>query len=167
MRDAPAGEPRATVATEDDLEVVADDLRRFLEGLVDRFGVTATVRVNTDPEERVVEAAVEGDELGLLVGPKGTTLQAIQELARSAVSHGSGTRLRVDVAAYRRRRAEALARFARSVGEQVLSTGTATSLEPMGAADRKVVHDTINTMEGLRTVSEGEDPRRHVVILPA
>lgn len=165
VSEAPATAIRSQDPT-DDLEVVAEDLRRYLEGLVERFGLTASVSVAIDGDERVVEAAVDGDELGLLVGPKGTTLQAIQELARSSVSHGSSTRLRVDVASYRARRSEALARFARSVGDQVLQRGEPTSLEPMGAADRKVVHDTINAMEGLRTVSEGEDDRRHVVILP-
>ena len=77
-----------------------------------------------------------------------------------------GARLRVDVGGYRERRREALERFSRQIAEQVLASGTATSLEPMGAADRKVVHDTINTIDGVHTVSEGEEPRRRVVVVP-
>ena len=75
-------------------------------------------------------------------------------------------RLRVDVGGYRERRREALAKFATKVAAQVVDSGEPASLEPMSAADRKVVHDAVNDIDGVQTSSEGEDPRRRVVISP-
>jgi spoIIIJ-associated protein len=118
-----------------------------------------------------LEATVDGSELGLLVGQKGVTLQAVQELVRSMVQRRfvgqSHARVRVDVAGYRARRKEALERFATSVAESVKESGVAKALDPMGSADRKVVHDVVNDIEGVVTVSEGEDDARRVVIRPA
>jgi spoIIIJ-associated protein len=76
-------------------------------------------------------------------------------------------RIVVDVAGYRKARREALERFTRDIAAQVLATGTERVLEPMPPADRKVVHDTANTIDGVSTSSEGEEPRRRVVITPA
>lgn len=150
-----------------DLDAQGANVRSFLEGLLDAFDVEGEVTVEAVDDE-TLEAKVQGEDLGLLIGPKGLTLQAVQELARAVLSKdGPGSaRLRVDIGGYRERRREALERFTRTIAEQVLESGTATSLEPMGAADRKVVHDTVNEIEGVRTISEGEDPRRRVVILP-
>ena len=155
--------PPAEPATDDDIALV----RSFLEGLVTAFGAEATVEFTTG-EDGAIEAHVNGDDLGLMVGPKAATLTAIQELARAVLQRGGpgGPRLRVDVAGYREKRRAALERFTRTVADQVLASGTATSMEPMSAADRKVVHDTANGIDGVRTISEGEDPRRRVVLLP-
>jgi spoIIIJ-associated protein len=164
----PVREPTGDVAvTELDLDAQAANVRSFLEGLADAFDAEASVEVEAVDEE-TLEAKMTGDDLGLLIGPKGQTLQAVQELARAILSkEGPGSaRLRVDVGGYRERRREALARFTTQVAEQVLGSGTAASLEPMSPADRKVVHDTINEIEGVRTISEGEEPRRRVVVLP-
>jgi spoIIIJ-associated protein len=155
----------ATMQEPVDLEATSEALREFLEGLVEAFGVTATVTVE-QADEGVLEAAIDGEDLGLLVGPKGQTVDALQDLARSAVPHDGATRIRVDVAGYRERRREALARFATGIAESVLESGKPTALEPMSAADRKVVHDTVNAIGGVRTTSEGEDPRRRVVVHP-
>lgn len=162
-REARAPRPPAEPATDEEIAQV----RAFLEGLVDAFGADATVTFTTG-EDDAIEAHVNGDDLGLLIGPKAQTLTAIQELARAVLQKDGpgGPRLRVDVGGYRERRRTALERFTRTVAEQVLASGTPTSMEPMAAADRKVVHDTANTIEGVRTVSEGEDPRRRVVLLP-
>lgn len=140
----------------------------FLKGLVTAFGVTGDVSVTR--EEAEIDARVDGDELGLLVGPRGTTLLAIQDLTRVASQRRLGdqeTRLRVDIAGYRERRREALARFAMKVAEDVKETGEARVLEPMPSADRKVVHDTLVEVEGVQTRSEGEEPRRRIVVEPA
>jgi spoIIIJ-associated protein len=141
----------------------------FLRGLVDRFGMTATVAVRPVDDD-TAEIAVTGEDLGLLIGPKGATLTALQDLARTVVQRRTSARngrLWLDVAGYRERRREALARFAAAAAEQVLASGSRAVLEPMSAADRKVIHDTINDIEGVTTTSEGEEPRRRVVILPA
>jgi len=141
----------------------------FVQGLVAAFGVDASVESQAVDEEHL-EISITGADLGLLVGPRGSTLNAIQELTRTAVAQQhSGRlqgRLRVDVAGYRARRKEALERFAAQQAVRVRETGTPVALEPMSPPDRKIVHDAINDIEGVRTTSEGEDRRRHVVILP-
>jgi spoIIIJ-associated protein len=154
-----------------DLEGQKVAVEEFLTDLVTAFGrsdATVTVAV---AEDQALEATVDGSELGLLVGQKGVTLQAVQELVRSMVQRRfvgqSHARVRVDVAGYRARRKEALERFATSVAESVKESGVAKALDPMGSADRKVVHDVVNDIEGVATVSEGEDDARRVVIRPA
>jgi spoIIIJ-associated protein len=139
----------------------------FVRGLVDAFGVDGRTSV-AELDVDTIEVRVEGNDLGLLVGPKGATLGAIQELTRTVTTRvepgGRNVRLHVDVAGYRARRREALERFTRQVAESVKETGRSTAMEPMNAADRKVVHDTANAIDGIRTTSEGEEPRRRVVL---
>ncbi len=148
----------------------AELAKTFVAGLVASFEVEGEV-VAVEGTDGGIEIEVDGRDLGLLVGPKGATLQAVQELSRIALQRYTGgaseTRLRVDVGGYRQRRHEALARFAEQVASEVESTGTARSLEPMGSADRKVVHDALAELAGVTTSSHGEDPRRYVVIAPA
>jgi spoIIIJ-associated protein len=141
--------------------------REFLEGLVEEFGMEATFTVE-ELDEDTVEVRLEGEGLGLLIGPKGQTLAALQELTRCAVQQAGGRgRLLVDVAGYRQKRKDALERFARQIADEVRGSGQRRTLEPMSAADRKIVHDTVNELADVATTSEGEEPRRYVVILPA
>jgi spoIIIJ-associated protein len=159
------GNAMAELTIDEQAEVVAG----FLRGLSDQFGTNATTTIERVDEE-TVEIRLEGEDLGLLIGPKGQTLQTVQELARTVVQRrGGGTqegRIRIDIAGYRQRRRAALERFTAQVAADVLASGSRKALEPMNAADRKVVHDTVNTIEGVRTISEGEEPRRRVVLLP-
>lgn len=140
----------------------------FLEGLTRAFGhedATTTLHV----EDLELDVSVHGEELGLLVGPGGRTLTAIQDLARVASQRRLGdhdTRLRIDVAGYRERRQVALTRFAHDVAEQVRSSGTPRSLEPMTSADRKIIHDVLNDEAGVTSRSEGDDPDRRIVVEP-
>jgi len=166
-------EPTPGGSTVDEIVSVdqqADIMEGFLDGLLGAFGATASVSRRAIDED-TVELAVEGEDLGLLIGPKGQTLQAVQELARTVVQRrAAGShegRVRIDVSGYRQHRREALERFTRQVAEDVQRSGARKALEPMNAADRKVVHDTANTIDGVGTASEGEEPRRRVVILPA
>ena len=141
---------------------------KFLTGLVEAFELSATIAVRS-VNESAVEVAVDGEDLGLLVGPRGATLQAIQELTRTAVLRETGMRdgwVIVDVAEYRVRRRAALEKFALQVADQVKSGGSAVRMDPMPPADRKVVHDVLNGVEGVETGSEGEEPRRRVIVRP-
>jgi spoIIIJ-associated protein len=150
------------------VEEQAHEAETFTRGLVDAFGAPAQVATIIDDEGGVL-VDVTGADLGLLVGPRGATLQAIEELVRTVVqrrTEGHGTRINVDVAGYRARRREALARFAEELASKVRDSGRDQALEPMPPADRKVVHDTIADLEGVTTVSEGEEPRRRVVVRP-
>jgi spoIIIJ-associated protein len=175
-RRPPTGrEPESTQEeqTDMDTEVNLDEQEavavEFVQGLLDALDVAGAVRTGRTDDEGIA-LDIDGDGLGLLVGPKGATLAALEELTRAAVQHaaeGQRARLHVDVGGYRQRRREALAEFTRKVATEVDASGEARALEPMTAADRKVVHDTVAELDGLGTVSEGEDARRHVVIHPA
>ena len=150
------------------LTTQAQEAEEFLRGLVDRFGLTGSITTEILDEDNF-EVRIEGDDLGVLIGPRGATLSAVQELTRTVVQrklNAHNGRLAVDVSGYRQKRRVALERFTKEVADQVLSTGQRKLLEPMSAADRKIVHDTANGIDGVATVSEGEEPRRRVVILP-
>ena len=150
------------------IEEQADAAEEFTRGLIDAFDLGAQVGSEIIDDGIMIE--VTGDNLGLLVGPKGATLSAIEELVRTVVQRqtdGHGVRINVDVAGYRAKRREALEQFTRGVADKVLETGRPQSLEPMSAADRKVVHDTASEIEGVGTESQGEEPRRRVVLVPA
>lgn len=150
------------------LQEQAESAREFIEGLVNELGLRATVSVRVVDAD-TAEVAVDGQGLGILVGPGGATLGALQELARTVVQRRTGghsERILVDVAGYRAKRAEALQRFARQVADDVVTSGSERALEPMLAADRKIVHDTVASIDGVTTRSEGEEPRRFIVISP-
>jgi len=152
---------------EDDGDAV-EVAEEFLTGLLAAFGARSELQRRVLDED-TVEIAVSGDDLGLLIGPRGQTLAALQELTRTVVQRrivSNSPRVLLDVAGYRQARRQALERFTRSVADQVRSSGSPVALEPMSAPDRKVVHDTINAIAGVSTTSEGEDPHRRVVILP-
>lgn len=159
------GEPMDEVTLDQQVEVIED----FLDGLLEAFSLDAEISAE-DLGDDVVELRIEGEDLGLLIGPKGQTLAAVQELGRTVAQRRLAGphqgRIRLDVAGYRKRRAEALTRFAQQVAEDVKETGVAKVLEPMSPPDRKVVHDALTDVEGVRTASEGEDNRRRVVVLP-
>jgi spoIIIJ-associated protein len=155
--------------TEVALERQGELAAEFLSGLAAEFGLKAATTV-TQPDEETVEVQLTGPDLGILIGPKGATLLALQSLARTVVFNKTGANnghVNVDVAGYRQKRTEALARFATQVAGTVKQTGQRTALEPMSAIDRKVVHDTIASIDGVSTLSEGEEPRRRVVVVPA
>jgi spoIIIJ-associated protein len=150
------------------IEAQAEVAESFVRGVVQCFGVDADIQAKII--EDAIEVTVNGSGLGLLVGPKGATVEALQELTRTAVQHRSDEhtgRIHVDVGGYRARRAVALQDFARRVATEVASSGQAQALEPMSASDRKIVHDAVTDFPGAVTSSEGEDPRRYVVIRPA
>jgi spoIIIJ-associated protein len=158
------GEPGPEVADlEQEQEIAAD----YLEGLLDIVG---------DPDSEF-DMGVEGDRalvsvvggsLRELVGPRGEVLEALQELTRLAVHRQTGvrTRLMLDVGGYRARRRMELAALGRDAAEDVSRTGVARRLEPMTPFERKIVHDAV-AAAGLRSESEGEEPNRRVVVLPA
>src|SRR6478736_4586545 len=150
------------------IEEQAEAAEEFVAGLVAAIGLSGKVESSVDDD--TIELRVEGSDLGLLVGPKGATLSAIEELTRAVVQREAGghaARVRVDVAGYRAKRRAALAEFTLKVVAEVVETGEERAMEPMGSIDRKTVHDTVNDVDGVETTSEGEDPRRYVVIRPA
>ncbi len=151
-----------------DVSAVVESSSRFLTGLLEAAGLKGTISHRV-VDAQTVEIALSGEGLGMLVGPKGQTLLAAQELLRTFVHHDTGGRsgrLMLDVAGYREKRRAALQIFTTQVAESVVSTGERRALEPMNAVDRKVVHDTVAGIDGVSSISEGEDPQRYVVLLP-
>ncbi len=168
-RDTDEPTPQLTKEQQDvNARQVGDEARKFIDELVTAFALTGTTELIEDGDD--LEVRVHGENLGLLVGPRGTTLQAVQDLARVASQRRLGdhdTRLRIDIGGYRQRRKEALDRFALQMADEVKQSGVARVLEPMSSADRKIVHDALSEVEGIGTRSEGDDPYRRVVITPA
>lgn len=159
--------------TDDEVEVPLEQQGEaavaFVQGVVDNFGFEAQIEAQIVDED-TVRIAVDGENLGSLIGTKGKTLDALQDLTRTAVFRETGARhgyVVVDVSDYRAKRREALARFTKGVADEVKESGEARSLEPMNPADRKLVHDTVNDIDGVTTSSRGEEPRRYVVITPS
>jgi spoIIIJ-associated protein len=149
-----------------DVAEQAEVVRSFLEGLVEAFGLEG--EVTTRVEGDIIYAEVTGDQTEALVGPKGAILDAVMELCRTMVHRHSqaGARLRLDIAGYAERRREALRIYAARLAEKVIAEGGEVMLEPMNPADRKVVHDAIADIDGVRSFSEGEEPERSVIIAP-
>ena len=152
------------------LDEQAGVVAEVVRGVLGALGSSATVSTRQIDDD-TAEVAIDGDQLGFLVGPRGRTLNALNEVARSVVLRRGNTapsaRVHVDVAGYRQRRRDALAAFTTATAEQVRETGLAHLVEPMTSADRKVIHDTVAELVGVSSVSEGEDHQRRVVIVPA
>jgi spoIIIJ-associated protein len=153
----------------DDIEEQADAIADFVEELLERMGIDA-IAEPTSHGGHVYVDIVDGpeDDMALLIGRHGQTLDAIQELARTAVGRRLDERIRVlvDVSDYRKRHEDRLVEHAREAAERVRRTGTEERLDPMNAYERKLVHDVVAEFDGLASASEGVDPERFVVIRP-
>ncbi|MCE0486984.1 Jag family protein [Ornithinimicrobium sediminis] len=153
-----------------DLEREGEIAADFLETLLDIADLDGDLEVDVDGDRAAVSVvdSEDGSVPRRLVGPDGSVLEALQELTRLAVQAETGdrSRLMLDVAGHRAQRRAALVELAREVVESVRSSGERRDLEPMTAFERKVVHDEV-LRAGLRSESEGEEPQRHVVVLPA
>lgn len=147
-----------------DVDTQAGELKGFLEGLLEAFGLEGDVEARV--EDDVIYVEVTGEQTEALVGPKGAILQATLELCRTIIQRRTqgGAKIRLDIAGYNERRREALKIYARRLAEKVLAEGGEVMLEPMNSAERKVVHDTVAEIDGVRSYSEGEEPRRSVVV---
>ena len=164
-------EPSPPLATETEItpeparpEDVVATAEEFVTGLLEAMGLEAEVSHSIVDDNASVD--VTGADLGVLIGRRGQTLDALQELTRTAVQRRLRTRVRlmVDVEGYRARRRDSLADYARSIAERAKSRGTEIELEPMSSWDRKIVHDAVSDIEGVVSFSEGVDPNRKVVI---
>jgi spoIIIJ-associated protein len=141
-------------------------VRELMERIVSEFGVDATVRVHEDQDGVVGE--FHGEDLGLLIGHHGQTIDAIQHLAYRIAFHGSDARKRVavDAAGYRERRAVALRAAADQAAETAVHDRRPVALEAMSALERKVVHEHLKSRHDVETYSEGQEPARRLVVAP-
>lgn len=144
-------------------DIAGDYLEQFLD-IVDFDG-----DIDMDVEADRAAVAIVGADLSALVGPRGVTLDALQELTRLAVLRQTGarSRLMLDIGGYRARRRQELVAVGKNAAEQVRSHGDRVALDPMNPFERKVIHDAIAAIAGVSSESEGEEPDRRVIVLPA
>ncbi len=160
VRDQPAEDTDEGAGIEDQATVAKD----FVEGLLGAFGLEGTVVTEIDGD--ILTVRVDGDQTEALVGQRGVIMSSVLELTRTVVQRKTfgAPRMRLDIAGYGERRRQALTIYAGKLAEKVLAEGGEVMLEPMNPADRKVVHDAVAEIDGVRSFSEGEDPHRSVVI---
>jgi spoIIIJ-associated protein len=160
--EAPEQPSRDAADLEQESEIAAD----YVEGLLDVADLDGDIDMDVEGDRALV--SVVGATLQELVGPRGEVLEALQELTRLAVHRQTGVRTRImlDVGGYRARRRMELTALGRDAAEDVSRTGVARRLDPMTPFERKIIHDAV-AAAGLRSESEGEEPNRRVVVLPA
>jgi spoIIIJ-associated protein len=147
-------------------EAPAERVRAVLEEIVDTLDLDATVEVDENDER--IDGRIEGDDLGVLIGRRGQTIDAVQLVCYRAAFRGLQDRKRVavDAAGYRERRRETVERQADRAAERALESGKEIELEPMPPMERKLVHDRLKDRPGLETFSEGDEPERSVIVAP-
>jgi spoIIIJ-associated protein len=157
----------AAAAPPPDESELAARVRSLLEHVTTALGIRC--RIEIVEEEGTLTATCSGDELGLLIGKHGATIDAVQTLVAAAAARGSAERVGVvvDAAGYRERRRRTLEAVAVRSAEEALRAGRAVDLEPMSASERRVVHERLKDYDGVSTASEGNEPNRYVVVEPA
>ena len=147
-------------------EEPAERVRAIVGRVVNALGLHATVDIDESDEE--IRATVNGDDLGLLIGKHGSTIDALQHLAFRAAFRGDGDRkqVTVDAAGYRERREGALHRMADRAAAEALQYSRPVELEPMRATERKIVHTYLSERTDVETHSEGDEPDRRLVVSP-
>ena len=142
-------------------------IKTFLTGLLEHMDSAAGVKVYL-PEKGRYKVVLEGQGLGALIGRRGETLDAIQQITSYAVNRGGGPRVRIhlDAENYRAKREQSLQHLARKVAGKVVRYRRSVTLEPMNAYERHVIHTALQDFEGVTTYSTGADPNRRVVVAP-
>ena len=161
--EAPAA-PAKPAAVVDENEDYAE-IRRFLTGLLERMGVTADIEISPR-ENGGVNVNLSGSGMGAIIGRRGETLDAIQQLTNYAVNRGSEKRMHISVDAecYRSKREESLTRLAEKMAEKAIKYKRSMALEPMNSYERHVIHTALQNYEGVTTSSTGVEPNRRVVV---
>ena len=144
----------------------AERVREILEQVVETLDLDASVEVDEDAEQ--ITGRIEGEDVGLLIGRRGQTIDAVQLVCYRAAFRGAEDRKRVivDAAGYRERRREVVERQADRAAERASGTGREIELEPMSPTERRIVHEHLKDRAGIETFSEGEDPERAVIVAP-
>lgn len=166
MTDASPTEVSRETSPVERLEREGDVAADYLEGLLDIADLDGDIDMDVEGERAMV--SIVGGDLESLVGPHGKVLDALQELTRLAVTRETGdrSRLMLDVAGFRAERRKALHALGLEAAERASSSGEPVRLEPMSPFERKIVHDAV-AEAGLTSESEGVEPRRFVVVIPA
>ncbi|HET7580537.1 MAG TPA: RNA-binding cell elongation regulator Jag/EloR [Bacillales bacterium] len=166
-------EPEVPVAEETEMETEAEEkdpletARAFLQDVTEKMGID--VEIEEKPNDRGALFELSSEKVAILIGKRGSTLNALQYLTNIVVNrqHEEHVHIMLDAENYRERRKEALEQLAKRQSDKVRKTGRKTSLDPMPSMERKAIHIALKDEKGITTYSEGSDPNRRVVIAPA
>ena len=145
---------------------VEDQTKKFLDEVFHAMNMVVTIDAKFDEEQNLLDVELSGDEMGVLIGKRGQTLDSLQYLISLVVNKGTGEyiRVKVDTENYRQRRKETLENLAKNISYKVKRTKHSVSLEPMNPFERRVIHSALQNDRYVTTHSEGEEPYRHVVV---
>ena len=148
------------------VESIDEKAAEFLTSVFDAMGIMVIIDAKLDEEERELSINLSGDEMGILIGKRGQTLDSLQYLTSLVVNKGSDDyiRVKVDTENYRERRKATLENLARNIAQKVKRTRKPVSLEPMNPYERRVIHSALQNDKYVCTHSEGEEPYRRVVV---
>jgi spoIIIJ-associated protein len=165
MSDNGIGAEREPAADDDELEP-AEALEELLEEILDSLDLDADIEVTEG--EGLLSATLNGDDLGLFIGRRGQTIDAVQHLAQRIVFPGgpSPVRVVIDANGYRERRADTLRADADDAAEEAIATGEPVELAPLPPFERRLLHEYLRDREDVETHSEGEEPERYLVVSP-
>lgn len=145
---------------------IDENVVEFLSSIFDAMKMDVEILVAVNEEEHIIEVELKGDDMGILIGKRGQTLDALQYLTNLAVNKNSEdyVKVKIDTEDYRKRRRETLENLAKNIAYKVKRTKRPVSLEPMNPFERRVIHSTLQNDKFVTTHSEGEEPYRHVVV---
>ncbi|MGN0161537.1 MAG: RNA-binding cell elongation regulator Jag/EloR [Lachnospiraceae bacterium] len=145
---------------------IEDVVKKFLNDMFDAMDMVVNIEVTVNEEEETVNVDLTGEDMGLLIGKRGQTLDSLQYLVRLVVNKefGGYLKVKVDTENYRERRKETLESLAKNISYKVKRTRRSVTLEPMNPYERRIIHSTLQNDRFVATRSEGEEPYRHVVV---
>ncbi len=145
---------------------VVDNAKAFLSEVFAAMNMTVVINVDYNNETREMNIDLAGDDMGVLIGKRGQTLDSVQYLTSLVVNKGEEEyiRVKVDTENYRKRRQDTLENLAKNIAFKVKRTKRAVSLEPMNPYERRIIHSALQNDKFVTTFSEGEEPFRHVVV---
>lgn len=145
---------------------VEDNIREFLEKVFDAMNLKVEILIEKEEDSNIINVELKGDDMGVLIGKRGQTLDSLQYLTNLAVNKNaeSYVKVKIDTEDYRKRRKETLENLAKNIAYKVKRTKRPVSLEPMNPFERRVIHSALQNDKFVTTHSEGEEPYRHVVV---
>ena len=162
----PREERKVTLRTEEEIAEIKEDAQKFLTGVFKAMELQVEIKMEYKNEEGNLNIDFEGDDMGILIGKRGQTLDSLQYLTSLVVNKGrqGSIRVKLDTEDYRNRRKETLENLARSIAYKVRKTRRPVSLEPMNPYERRIIHSALQGNRFVETYSEGNEPYRHVVV---
>ena len=161
-----AEEPKAVQRSQEEVEDITDEAKKFLDGVFHAMNLEVVIKMEYHQEEGNLDIDFSGDDMGILIGKRGQTLDSLQYLTSLVVNKGKQgyIRVKLDTENYRSRRKETLENLAKSIAYKVRKTRKAVSLEPMNPYERRIIHSALQGNRYVETYSEGNEPYRHVVV---